>query len=135
MAEFDLGRLLRLQEAINAAADSVEPTGHSAPALTESYMRLRGQVAELVAETDLAQEFDETFPEIDVADLPTSSDPGDSAILNLTAKPRAQQAAALLRQLGGWIGGIVRTMTLEQQMRIEAEAKAKEAAKQPPGFA
>jgi hypothetical protein len=40
----------------------------------------------------------------------------------------------MLAQLAGWIGGIVRSMTLERQMELNAEAAAKLAAKRPPGF-
>jgi hypothetical protein len=134
MAEFDLGRLLRLQEAINASTDT-EASGKAAPALSESYMRLRGQAAELVAETQLADEFAATFPEIEVVQGPSGRDPAQAAAFSISAAPQAENALALLRQLGGWVAGIVREMTLEQQMRIEAQEKAKLAAKQPPGFA
>jgi hypothetical protein len=134
MAEFDLGQLLRLEEAIKAAAGTdTEPDGASAVALTESYMRLRGQVLKFVKGSDLEAEFESTFPEIKITERPPS-DPFEVQAAIQEGKFPARQAQSLLAQLAGWIGGIVREMTLEQQMRLDAEARAKQAAKQPPGF-
>ena len=41
----------------------------------------------------------------------------------------AEEALIRLRLLGGWIKGLIRELTLEQTMRLEAEAKARVAAK------
>jgi len=134
IAEFELGRLLRLEEAIRAASEAVEPDGASAFALTESYVRLRAQGMELVKGSDLETEFESMFPAIDVAEAP-SRHPRVAAQSVITGEPVPRQARTLLGQLAGWIGGIVRRMTLERQMELDAEARAKLEARKPPGFA
>lgn len=132
MADLDLDRLIRLEETIKAAA-AVEATGAAAVALTESYNRLRAQVGDLVGATDLAGEFEATFPELEPVEEP-GRHPREVEKAKLRGGFAAHRAQAQLGQLAGWIGGIVRSMTLERQMEMNAEATAKLAAKRPPGF-
>jgi hypothetical protein len=46
----------------------------------------------------------------------------------------AEEALMRLRLVGGWVEGLIREATLEQTMRVEAEAKARLAAKPSTGF-
>lgn len=134
MADFDLGRLLRLQGMIESAAKANEPTVMGAPALTEAYKRVRAQVADLVEGTDLEEEFQRSFPTVPaIPSPPDTPRPRDLARHANTAEVEGRKAQTLLGQMQGWIGGIVREMTMEEQMRLDAEAKAK-AAKEPPGY-
>lgn len=133
IAKFDLDRLLRLEESIKAAA-AIPADGAAAVGLTQSYGRLRGQVADLVSGTDLEAEFKATFPELPEVKGPVSNDPFEVQTAIQAGKVGARTAQAMLAQLAGWIGGIVRSMTFERQMELNAEAAAKLAAKRPPGF-
>jgi hypothetical protein len=79
-------------------------------------------------------EFESTFPDLPPVEGPRNNDPFEVQSALQAGKVGARTAQAMLAQLAGWIGGIVRSMTLERQMELNAEAAAKLAAKQPPGF-
>ena len=115
---------------VDSAATAIEADGASAPALTESYMRLREQVGNVLA-GDLSDEFNATFPSIDLVQPPTSPQPHATAAWRVTAEPAARRARALLGQLAGWIDGLIEEQTLERRIRMEAEELAK---RQRPGF-
>ena len=132
MSEPDLGRLLRLHGAVQAATD-VTPDGNAAPALTSSYLRLREQALELVDDERRA-ELDATFPIIDTVELPSTPHPRLTSRLEATGGPAARTAQALLAQLAGWLDGYIAALTLEQRMRLEAEERVKQERRRPPGF-
>jgi hypothetical protein len=133
MPELDLGHLLRLKGSIEAAASSVKPDGSGAPALTESYMRLRSQVQQLIGESSLSGEFESTFPVIEIVDKPMDH-PRAAARAVMVHEAAAQEAKGLLGQLAGWLDGLIAEQTLEQRLRFEAEARVKEERRKPPGF-
>jgi hypothetical protein len=102
MAELDLGELLRLRGMVESAATSVPADGEGAPALIESYTRLRGLVRDYVEAYDLnIDEFDPAFPEIDAIDRTQYEHPRHTMTRKHTYAPQAKQALALLGQLGG----------------------------------
>ncbi len=82
---------------IRSAAGEGEPNGAAAPGLTQSYMRIRGEVAELVADTPLAGEFFRSFPEVEVMEV--YDQPGEGKRLEIDAGHIALRAQGLLRQL------------------------------------
>jgi len=69
-------------------------------------MRLREQVGNVLA-GDLSDEFNATFPSIDLVQPPTSPQPHATAAWRVTAEPAARRARALLGQLAGWIDGLI----------------------------
>lgn len=111
------------------AAAATTVTRDAAHALHESYRRLRDQVSGLLAadEARLA-EFTAAFPELS-PNLPQASAAGGgphaAMVVASTRTAMAEHAALLLRQLGGWLEGLVQEATFEQRMRLEAEATAK----------
>ncbi len=122
----DIGRLLRLKNMVDTAATSVEPNAGSARALTDSYVRLREEVREMIADSELKHEFHRVFPGIAIQEAPNPSLAGglaleDDARLNA----EAQRARALLGQLAGWVQGLIDEQTLEKRLQLEAEAKAR----------
>ena len=106
----DVGRFLRLQGAIDAAAAAV-PQEHAATAVTAlvgSYVALREEVRAAIDEAFRA-EFDRLFPAMTVPPAPNvraGFDPFKSADI-------ANEARTRLRTMGGWLGGFVREAGLE----------------------
>jgi hypothetical protein len=112
----NLGQLLRLRGMIESAANSVEPTGDGAAALTESYERLRGRVRVVMeeSEVDLA-EFDQAFPEITVVQIVENEHPRHMGMRDMRYAPHAAKAKALLGQLAGWVTGLIQELEFEQR--------------------
>lgn len=112
---------------IDSASRAVEVDGHAAPALTESYTRLRGMVRDLVAASDPSlAEFDAAFPEIQVVAIPTAQSPHSVVTQAMRNHPHATKAQALLGQLAGWVSGVINELTFEQRLRMEAEARVRQ---------
>jgi len=128
-----IGKLLRLQGMVNAAAQT-EAAADSAAALVRAYNGLREELLTSLESDEtfeLREEFERLFPEID--------EPGElSPALLIESSARLGAAAyegrTRLAQLGGWIQGLINEVTLEERMRLEAEALAREKAKPPTGF-
>lgn len=135
MPEVDLGELLRLRGMTDSAATSVTADGEGAPALIESYTRLRGLTREFVGANGLnIEEFDSAFPEIDAIDLRQFEHPRNRMHRKGMYAPQAIRAQALIGQLGGWLSGLFDEVTLERRLRLEAEERVKQERRQPPGF-
>lgn len=130
---FDLGHLLRLRETIRSAAGDGTADGIAAPGLTASYMRLRAEVVVLVADSPLAEEFSRTFPDVDIIEV--KAGPAAAQRLALSAAHSAQEAQGLLRQLAGWIEGLVAEQTLQERIRAEAVERVRLDTKPATGFA
>jgi hypothetical protein len=114
----DLGQLLRLRGMIESAATSVEPDGDGASALTQSYMRLRGLVSQLVEESGAThEEFNAAFPEIEEIKIEGHQHPREMAMRPMKYAPQAREAKALLGQLAGWVSGLIDE--LEHEHRSE----------------
>lgn len=100
----DIGRFMRLQGAIDAAAAAV-PEDHAATAVTAlvgAYSTLREEVRAAI-DADYQGEFDRLFPTVTVpptANLRAGFDPFRSADI-------ANEARTRLRTMGGWLGGFV----------------------------
>src|SRR5262249_49368208 len=118
-----LARLLRLRGAIERSLeDPATIDAFSADGLNDSYRRLRAQARELVVECEVdADEVDALFPEQATAE-------GAAAIAI------AKAAASLLRQLDGYLGGIVQTQAINARLTLEQLELAREAARPPLGF-
>lgn len=104
----DVGRFLRLQGAIDAAASAV-PADHAATAVTAlvgSYASLREEVR-LAIDEEFRDEFDRLFPSVALPSSPrglgAGFDPFQSA-------DEANQARTRLRTMSGWLGGFVREL-------------------------
>lgn len=111
----DLGQLLRLRGMIQSAADSIEPDGDGAAALTESYARLRSRVRDLVEVSSAElKEFDAAFPVLDVIEVPDREHPRKMAMRGMEHAPHAKRAKLLLGQLAGWVTGLIEELQLEQ---------------------
>ena len=132
----DLGRLLRAKNMIESATTAVAADASSARALTESYQRLRQTIRQLIEGEGLEGEFDQLFPEIDIAEAPTARLAGRSGLQhNLELETDARRASTLLQQLSGWLNGMIQEQTLEQQIAANAEAYARQQGRPPTGFA
>jgi hypothetical protein len=117
------------------SAAAGEANGYSAPAFTQSYVRLRGQVAQLVTGTSLEEEFAGAFPEIEQVEIPKGrNDPAVLSMQKSALAPQAHRAQALIGQLGGWLTGLIDEQTLQQRIEAEAAVRIKQERRQPPGF-
>lgn len=114
----DMGQLLRLRGMIQSASSSVEATGDGAAALTESYVRLRSLVRDVMEDSsgDLA-EFDAAFPEIEAVTVEDREHPREMAMRPMKYAPHAKRAQALLGQLAGWVTGLIQELEHEQRSR------------------
>src|SRR5437763_1949626 len=111
-----IGQLLRLRGMIESAATSVPGDGDGAAALTQSYLRLRGMVRNLVGESSATlEEFDSAFPEIEPIQIPGREHPRNMAKRAMQYAPHAREAKALLGQLAGWVSGLIDELELESE--------------------
>jgi hypothetical protein len=126
----DLATLLRLKGVLDAAVQ-MPPDDSAAPALTDSYTRLRGHVRDLVISSASVSkdEFDALFPELPTVTLPRRLDMIVEQAPKLEAY--AKHASLLLRQLGGWVDGLIATLTFTQRLDAEARAIAELSARPP----
>jgi hypothetical protein len=101
---------------IESAAASVEPDGDGAAALTQSYMRLRAMLRELVEDSSATlEEFDRAFPEIEGVEIVSHEHPRQMGMRGMRYAPHALQAKALLGQLGGWVSGLIAELEHEHR--------------------
>jgi len=130
-----LPRLLRLRGALAEALPSDDVKDVDASALAETYERLRRQAESLANELGVASdEFDGQFPE--VAGRPVAMDgPMHTwAQRKMHNESVARTAATLLRQLAGFLGGLIEAQALVQQITADEMAAAREPARPPVGF-
>jgi len=122
--QFEVGRLLRVHAMVSAA--QVEATGASGIALVRAYTGLVAEMnSVLSAGTEgLREEFARLF-------TPIEEPPALNARWNAVA---ATEALVKLRQIGGWIQGLIDELTLEERLRLEAEARVKAENQPPTGF-
>jgi hypothetical protein len=88
-------------------------------------------LAESTGNSSLANEFLQLFPVLERLNPFNPNFPQET-----TVKLKAGAAAALvhLKQLGGWLQGLIDELTYEQRMRVQAEENAKQAARPGVGF-
>jgi hypothetical protein len=127
-AQLDLGRLLRLRGMVLAASQT-DPTAAAAQALVNAYNAIQRDLVDALT-GELSQEFQRLFGLL--VDPPA---PG-VVLREIALRREASAADALtrLRLLLGWIQGLIDEQTLETQLRMEAEEKAKLGSKPPTGF-
>ena len=100
----DIKKLIRIQSSAAATAKAVHPGSTPAPQIRSVFWRLRNELLEGDALTpDLCDELRRTFPD---------SDPS-AGLPHLVA-------------LAGWIAGVITGEQAEEQMRLNAEAYARE---------
>jgi hypothetical protein len=116
----EISRLIRLRSMIQSAAEVVPVDGHAAPALTENYSRLRALVREaLTDEAAPVDEFEACFPDLPVVDFGGITSARAVGLRELTYAPEAKQAQSLLRQLAGWLEGVLEAA--EYRARIDSQ--------------
>jgi len=117
----DVGRFLRLQGAVRAAAGAISED-HAvvgADAMMQSYQRLRGEVRIAIPPEDV-DEFDRVCP----PNVPSFATPPYGVPIAQADKFHA--ARGLLEQMAGWLEGYVR----HAEMQANAEAYAAERVRQ-----
>jgi hypothetical protein len=107
------------------------PAGEISPAdakgLAGSYERLRGSAREIASSLGVdVTEFEQQLPPM-AGSMISRND-------LLGSKEVASTAATLLRQLGGYVEGLVEAVVLDQKITVDQMKAAREAARQPPGF-
>lgn len=117
------------------AAAQVEAVRDSAAALVRAYTGLRSElilIVESAESTDLVDELDRLFPPMEEPEPFNSFYGVDSHIQLATA---AEDARTRLGQLGGWVQGLIDELTFQERLQLDAEARARNDAKPPMGFA
>jgi hypothetical protein len=100
--------------------------------LTESYLRLRVSVRSASIDLGGSEEsFDAEFPQIESVS-PNYPAVGGRIMMDMTSK--ASHAATLLRQLAGYVEGLIEAVVIEQRLDVAQIQAAREAARQPVGF-
>jgi hypothetical protein len=122
MPEEDVGKLVRLKASAEAAAQS-DVRSESAAALTQSYQRLREQMVAYLGERPEGAEFVALFPVNLVGEVPPNQD-GGTRLAASTGSRLAEHASLLLRQMGGWIGGLLDAATRRDRALYGEEPKA-----------
>jgi hypothetical protein len=122
-------------QAMVTEAAQTEATYHAGIALVRAYMGLRNEMS-LILEGEglesLREESDRLFPSLPEPEpFKIGFDPINSQAKLLAA---ANEALINLRQLGGWIQGLINELTLEQRMRLDAEERAKLQSRPATGF-
>jgi hypothetical protein len=118
-----LPQLLRLRGAVELCIEDPSTiNAFSMDALADSYRRLRARVRGVAVGLGVEEEeFDAIFPV-----------QAEAAARNQIAIAKA--AAALLRQLDGYLDGLIETAAINQQVSVEQLQAAREAARRPVGF-
>jgi hypothetical protein len=115
-AQEDVPKLMRLKAAAEAAAET-NPTNASAAALTQSYQRLREQMVGYLGDREEAHEFTTLFPDnLVTPPRPQGGGPAAAQLAASTSGRLAEHAALLLRQMAGWIGGMIDVATFKEHM-------------------
>lgn len=87
-----------------------------AKSLADSYQSLRSEARALATDREIADEFDRLFP-------PMNGTPPSATGQLFEAASFANEAAALLAKLSGWLDGLVQEARLEMEARAYAEAR------------
>ena len=98
----DLGRLRRIKGMVESARTDVGQEWHAAPALTESYNRLRGEVLSALENTPHENEFENAFQEIEEVKAQRAS-PRSTAM----GASAAARASGLLGQMAAWLKELI----------------------------
>lgn len=129
-----LSRLLRLRGQLAESLPDGEVQASDAVGLAGTYERLRPVVRDIANDVGAnLEEFDHQFPE-STGGRPTTPVIGlqaaRAAAHNQTV---ARTAATLLRQLGGYAGGLIEAIALTQNLSAQQIEVAREAARSPLG--
>jgi hypothetical protein len=131
-----LPRLLRLRGMVARSVPEEDVKATDAYGLTESYLRLRASARSVATDLGISGEgFDAELPEI--ASVPPESSlqgPRDLIDTRHNETTKASHAASLLKQLAGYVEGLIEAVVLDQRLDMEQVRAAREAARQPLGF-
>lgn len=116
----DAGRVLRLKEMVDSvlASGGEGSRALQAKSLSEAYSKLRSEAREVAESKGVAEEFDRLFQ--DLAGDVGASNVSSSGFDPFKSGSYANEAAAALAQLSGWLNGLL----VEARMMMEAEAYA-----------
>lgn len=119
----DIGKVMRLRDAISGALSAVEAdTLGSGNALPSAYTNLRQQVKSTI-EDELQEEFESLFPAWSHPPLMGSRRPGFDPLKVMGV---VNEAKALLGQLSGWLDGFVSEARLALEAKEYAEQRLRE---------
>ena len=85
----------------------------------------------MVANTELALEFDAMFPQLEPFSEASPTGGADLIEWHHGATSAATSAQGLLSQLSGWVGGLVAEQTMPERIQAEAVERVK---REQPGF-
>lgn len=119
MRDLDIGRFIRLRNAIQLASDASDGDG-SAVTLAESYLRFRAEALDLVPDEN-KDELQRLCPEIDGQEIGSITSGSVAIAVRVQQRELLAKARVLLGALAGFLDGYVE----ETKMRIEAEEKAR----------
>lgn len=131
VAHITIGPLLRVH-AMVAELAYTDAANESVRALVHAYNRLRDELLLILQPDALGQlrtEFERLFPGLN--DPPPFDRATGKSLDPLLLAGWASEAKLGIKQLQGWIQGLIDELTLERRLQLEAEAKAK---RSPTGF-
>lgn len=121
----DAGRALRLKEMVDSVLASAGEDSRAlqAKSLSDSYSRLRAEARSIAEKESITEEFDRLFQDLQ-GEVPAAR-MSSAGFDPFEASSFANEAAAALAQLSGWLSGLVETarMTLEAQAYAEARLR------------
>ena len=126
MAALDLGRLVRMQAMVSAAQQ--EATGFAGGPLIRVYNSLVDEMSTILEQASGTRELrDELKRLFTYLDEPPALDQRAQLVA-------ATEALLKIKQLAGWVQGLIDELTFEKKLKLEAEATAKLAARPRTGF-
>ena len=93
---FDLAQALRMKGMIDRALRDAPDSVTGVPGLTQAYMNARKVCLGLVSDTDVQDEFEALFPEVEVLEAAVTHNP-------MMLGAAGERARLLLAALGGWL--------------------------------
>ena len=130
-----MARLMRLRGSLAQALPSDAVKDTDAEGLVGAYGRFRAAARSLADDLGVEpSEFDAQFPEGVGEPVELRGDPIRMHRLQLKNEAVARKAAQLLRELAGFLGGLLEHQALEMRITQQQLAAAREAAKPSVGF-
>lgn len=111
-SQIDIEKFIRLRSTIRAVTAAPTITGAAEEMLIHSYVQIRSEVRSMLTDENVAAEFEALCPE-----GPTATGSGSTS--------RALEAVALLRQMAGWLDGLIEVAERSAQITANAEAYAR----------
>lgn len=121
-----LPRLLRLRGSLVRSLPTGEISPSAAKGLTETYARLLDSARDVVSLLDVDVEFSRQFASMAGATISRNDLIGNHEV--------ALRAATFLRQIAGYVEGLIEAVVLDQKVTTDQMEAARAAARQSPGF-